>query len=293
MWLGVVGAIVICSGVAYALHVAEENLPQREQEQLETVIALAAVGMITWMVVWMRRHSADLKGDLQQRGLARPDPGIGVRPRRHGVPGGPPRGPRDRGLHARRVPAVGPPGSHRHRRAARRRARGGARLPDLPGRSEDQPLEVLPHHRRGARARRRRALVLRGAHRARGRVVEPPARSRRRPPVDHRPRFGAVGADHRDVRHPTRADPGRAHRIPRVRGPDDDLRLPAARVRRRAAPTSHHRSLRPSKPSDQPIPRRDPHDVPNHWSCRGRGVGGERHAHGRPRRVPRRPRPPR
>jgi high-affinity iron transporter len=67
MWLGVAGAVVLCGGVAYALHVAEENLPQREQEQLETVIALAAVGMITWMVVWMRRHSADLKGDLQQR----------------------------------------------------------------------------------------------------------------------------------------------------------------------------------------------------------------------------------
>jgi len=67
MWLGVLGAVLLCSGVAYALHVAEENLPQREQEQLETVIALAAVGMITWMVVWMRRHSADLKGDLQER----------------------------------------------------------------------------------------------------------------------------------------------------------------------------------------------------------------------------------
>jgi high-affinity iron transporter len=67
MWLGVAGAVVLCGGVAYALHVAEENLPQREQEQLETVIALAAVGMITWMIVWMRRHSADLKGDLQQR----------------------------------------------------------------------------------------------------------------------------------------------------------------------------------------------------------------------------------
>jgi high-affinity iron transporter len=67
MWLGVLGAVVLCGGVAYALHVAEENLPQREQEQLETVIALAAVGMITWMVVWMRRHSADLKGDLQER----------------------------------------------------------------------------------------------------------------------------------------------------------------------------------------------------------------------------------
>jgi high-affinity iron transporter len=67
MWLGVLTAVVLCAGVAYALHVAEENLPQREQEQLETVIALVAVGMITWMVVWMRRHSADLKGDLQER----------------------------------------------------------------------------------------------------------------------------------------------------------------------------------------------------------------------------------
>jgi high-affinity iron transporter len=67
MWLGVGAAVLLCGGVAYGLHVAEENLPQREQEQLETVIALAAVGMITWMVVWMRRHSADLKGDLQER----------------------------------------------------------------------------------------------------------------------------------------------------------------------------------------------------------------------------------
>jgi high-affinity iron transporter len=67
MWLGVLGAVTLCAAVAFALHVAEENLPQREQEQLETVIALAAVGMITWMIVWMRRHSADLRGDLHQR----------------------------------------------------------------------------------------------------------------------------------------------------------------------------------------------------------------------------------
>jgi high-affinity iron transporter len=70
MWLGVVAAVLLCAGAAYALHVAEENLPQREQERLETVIALAAVGMITWMVIWMRRHSADLKGDLQERASA-------------------------------------------------------------------------------------------------------------------------------------------------------------------------------------------------------------------------------
>jgi high-affinity iron transporter len=67
MWLGVLIAVLLCAGAAWGLHVAEENLPQREQEQLETIIALVAVGMITWMIVWMRRHAADLKGDLQER----------------------------------------------------------------------------------------------------------------------------------------------------------------------------------------------------------------------------------
>jgi high-affinity iron transporter len=67
MWVGVFGAVLLCAAAAVALHVAEENLPQRQQEQVETIIALAAVGMITWMVVWMRRHSADLRGDLHQR----------------------------------------------------------------------------------------------------------------------------------------------------------------------------------------------------------------------------------
>jgi high-affinity iron transporter len=67
MWVGVIVAVVLCAGAAWALHVAEENLPQRQQEQLETVIALVAVGMITGMIVWMRRHAADLAGDLQSK----------------------------------------------------------------------------------------------------------------------------------------------------------------------------------------------------------------------------------
>jgi high-affinity iron transporter len=67
MWLGVLLAVLLCAGAAIALRIAEQNLPQREQEQFETIVALIAVGMITWMVVWMRRHSADLKGDLQER----------------------------------------------------------------------------------------------------------------------------------------------------------------------------------------------------------------------------------
>jgi high-affinity iron transporter len=67
MWLGVLLALLLCASAAVALRIAEQNLPQKEQEQFETIVALIAVGMITWMVVWMRRHSADLKGDLQER----------------------------------------------------------------------------------------------------------------------------------------------------------------------------------------------------------------------------------
>jgi high-affinity iron transporter len=67
MWLGVGVAVALCAAAAVALKVAEENLPQKEQEQLETVIALIAVGFITWMIVWMRRNSSGLKGELEAR----------------------------------------------------------------------------------------------------------------------------------------------------------------------------------------------------------------------------------
>jgi high-affinity iron transporter len=67
MWLGVAAAVALCAAAAVGLRLAEENLPQREQEQLETVIALIAVAFITWMIVWMRRNSSGLKGELEQR----------------------------------------------------------------------------------------------------------------------------------------------------------------------------------------------------------------------------------
>jgi high-affinity iron transporter len=66
MWLGVGLAVVVCLGVAIVLRVVGESLPQREQEGLETVVGLIAVGMVTYMIVWMRRHSRGLKGALQE-----------------------------------------------------------------------------------------------------------------------------------------------------------------------------------------------------------------------------------
>src|ERR1700709_240739 len=66
MWIGVVAAIAICIVVGVALERLDEALPQRQQEGLETVVGFAAVGIVTFMVVWMRRHARDLSGQLRR-----------------------------------------------------------------------------------------------------------------------------------------------------------------------------------------------------------------------------------
>ena len=65
VFAGVASSVVLCLAVGIALRVASQNLPQRQQEGLETVIGAVAVGMVTYMVVWMRRHSRELKGQLE------------------------------------------------------------------------------------------------------------------------------------------------------------------------------------------------------------------------------------
>ena len=67
VWAGVGLGVLVAVGVGVGLRIASQELPQREQEQLETTVALVAVGMVTWMIFWMRAHAADLKGDLRSR----------------------------------------------------------------------------------------------------------------------------------------------------------------------------------------------------------------------------------
>jgi len=66
MWAGVVLAVLICIVVAVVLEVVSADLPQQEQEGLETVIGLVAVGMITYMIVWMRKHARSMRGELER-----------------------------------------------------------------------------------------------------------------------------------------------------------------------------------------------------------------------------------
>ena len=70
VWVGVGIAVSLCAAVAIALKIAEENLPQKEQEGLETVVGLAAVAMVTWMILWMRKHARGMKHDLEGKAAA-------------------------------------------------------------------------------------------------------------------------------------------------------------------------------------------------------------------------------
>ena len=65
VWIGVGVAVAICLGVGVLLQVLRSDLPQQQQEMLECVVAGIAVLMISYMILWMRKHSRDLRSSLQ------------------------------------------------------------------------------------------------------------------------------------------------------------------------------------------------------------------------------------
>ncbi|HEY6762700.1 MAG TPA: iron uptake system protein EfeO [Baekduia sp.] len=65
VWAGVVAAAAICLGIGILLQVIDQELPQRQQEGLETVVGAIAVGIVTFMLVWMRRNAAGLSKELR------------------------------------------------------------------------------------------------------------------------------------------------------------------------------------------------------------------------------------
>jgi high-affinity iron transporter len=65
MWAGVALAAALCLAVGIGLRLLGQNLPQAQQEGLEAVIALVAVGMVTYMIVWMRRNARSMRRLLE------------------------------------------------------------------------------------------------------------------------------------------------------------------------------------------------------------------------------------
>ncbi|MEN3270788.1 iron uptake transporter permease EfeU [Pseudonocardia sp.] len=70
VWLGVGAAVVICVAGGVALELVTADLPQAGQEGLETLIGLFAVAMVTYMIVWMRRHARGMRAELETSATA-------------------------------------------------------------------------------------------------------------------------------------------------------------------------------------------------------------------------------
>jgi high-affinity iron transporter len=65
VWIGTALAVSICIAVGVVLDVVSSSLPQQQQEGLETVVGAIAVTMVSYMVLWMRSHAHELKGELE------------------------------------------------------------------------------------------------------------------------------------------------------------------------------------------------------------------------------------
>jgi hypothetical protein len=67
MWVGVAIAAAICVTAGVTLELVSRDLPQRQQEMLETVVGAIAVAAVTFMIVWMRRNARGLRRALEGR----------------------------------------------------------------------------------------------------------------------------------------------------------------------------------------------------------------------------------
>src|SRR5581483_187080 len=65
VWLGVLFAVVLCLAGGIALHLVEQALPEAQQEGLETLVGLVAVGIVSYMIVWMRQHARSMRSALE------------------------------------------------------------------------------------------------------------------------------------------------------------------------------------------------------------------------------------
>jgi high-affinity iron transporter len=64
IWLGAGGAIVLSIVVGFVLFVTIRGLEAPAEQIFEGFAMLIAAGVVTWMLFWMRRTSANIKGEL-------------------------------------------------------------------------------------------------------------------------------------------------------------------------------------------------------------------------------------
>ncbi len=67
VWLGTGAAVLAALACGFASNGAASRLDPDTQELLQAGVLFLAVGVLTWMVVWMHRRAGDLGGELRRK----------------------------------------------------------------------------------------------------------------------------------------------------------------------------------------------------------------------------------
>src|ERR687892_2723297 len=67
VWAGVGGAVILSLVVGGVIFAIAGGLSHTASEVFEGLASYLAVGVLTWMIFWMRRNSIRIKGELQER----------------------------------------------------------------------------------------------------------------------------------------------------------------------------------------------------------------------------------
>jgi high-affinity iron transporter len=75
VWIGVTAALALSIAVGAALFAVGAELERRSEAVFEGIVMLAAAGLLTWMIFWMRGHARSLRRQIEGRTQAALDAG--------------------------------------------------------------------------------------------------------------------------------------------------------------------------------------------------------------------------
>lgn len=67
VWIGTAVALIVSTLLAILFQFMAFQFEGAAAELFEAIVALLAVGVLTWMVLWMQRQSRGIKGELEQK----------------------------------------------------------------------------------------------------------------------------------------------------------------------------------------------------------------------------------
>src|SRR5438045_8023144 len=64
IWLGTAAAALVSLAAGSAIYLTTRTLPAQAEQLYDGVTMLVAAAVVTWMLFWMRRQAASVKGEL-------------------------------------------------------------------------------------------------------------------------------------------------------------------------------------------------------------------------------------